>query len=81
MTINRLTNNYEYRLAISETFKENKFEYVKQNLSYLLYQTVYYGTIASLVGIGGGLVVTPIMFKWNADTKVKHINLEYRINC
>jgi hypothetical protein len=69
--VSRILHLYEYRLAISPTFYDKKYEFVKNNLPYLVYQTIYGGTVASMVGIGGGMVVTPIMFHWNADPKVR----------
>jgi hypothetical protein len=81
LSVSQLLHNYENRLAISNNFYEKKYEFIKSNIPYLLYQTLYGGTAASLVGMGGGMVVTPIMFNWNADTKVfADFTLDNRLN-
>jgi uncharacterized membrane protein YfcA len=68
--VNTVTNHYEYRLAISKNFYDKKYEYVKSQLTYILLYTFYGGIVSSMVGIGGGMVITPIMFQWNANPKV-----------
>jgi hypothetical protein len=70
LAVNTVLRDYEARIAICNSFNDKKIEFIKNNMKYLIWYSIYGGTIASMVGIGGGLVVAPIMFSFNAEPKV-----------
>lgn len=61
--------NYEYNLSVSKELKNEQFENIDKNYIKIVIYSLLAGIIASSLGIGGGMVVTPLFLEMGIDAK------------
>jgi hypothetical protein len=62
--------NYQYKVSVSKEFVCEKYSNIEGNMNKIIALTFLGGIIAGLVGIGGGLVITPILLGIGSSPKV-----------
>ncbi len=66
-------NNYEYKLSLSKEFKNEHMEILETEFQNIIVRTFIGGVVTGMIGIGGGMITTPIFLKIGLDPKVLFI--------
>lgn len=66
---NLAKSNYDYKVSVSQDFKNENFEILQRDLHKIILMTFLGGIIAGMLGIGGGMITTPLLLGIGVDAK------------
>jgi succinate dehydrogenase/fumarate reductase cytochrome b subunit len=66
---NLAKSNYDYKVSVSHDFKNENFETLQKDLQKIILMTFLGGIIAGMLGIGGGMITTPLLLGIGVDAK------------
>jgi hypothetical protein len=70
--------NYEYKLSLTRELKNENIEALERDFQKIVLLTFVGGIVTGMLGIGGGMITTPLLLKIGLDPKVNFI---YYLGC
>lgn len=61
---------YEFKISISPHFINEKFSNMQNDINIVMVVTFFGGVIAGMAGIGGGMIITPLLLSYGVNPKV-----------
>lgn len=64
-----LTKEYEYKQSLDKKYRDENLEFLLESTDKIMFYGFITGVLSGTLGIGGGLVLTPIMLSWGLSPK------------
>jgi uncharacterized membrane protein YfcA len=61
--------NYNYKKTVSPNEEISNFEVIGKNINKIVILTFLGGIVAGMLGIGGGMIITPLLLSFGVDPK------------
>ncbi len=71
-SFNIIKNNYEYKISLSKEFIDDKFLIMEKNINKITILTFLGGVVGGSLGVGGGIITTPLLLEFGLIPKVKN---------
>lgn len=65
-----LKNNLEYKKCVISSFNDTKSEFIQENKLKIALCGLLGGILAGMIGVGGGMISTPLLLTMGFNPKV-----------